>query len=255
MEIVKDIEWRHIYWVRGDTPRGSSNSSTVKDPPCAGWQHAVVIKGQKRSTIFCPFSMTSYSVPNSCGELECSKPPRDNVTAAEVAARIQNQWAECQQRGWAKDYDTAALVLRRLGAEVPTQLLKGGEEDTRKKGGKEVEDALKKPVKRSGKRGKFLQWFLEGEGSRSVREAMAEFGMSRSNALSYLYMLQKDHGIGYELVGDMAVVSLPSCDSPFDDGYIVGALDVIVTSENDDSWLDGDKSLNTEDNDNDDWLG
>ncbi len=59
---------------------------------------------------------------------------------------------------------------------------------------------------------------IEGDaGTRSVREAMAEFSMTRSNALSYLYMLQKDHGIGYDLVGDTATVKLPEgCTNPFD---------------------------------------
>ena len=110
-----------------------------------------------------------------------------------------------------------------------------------------------KPVKRSGKRGKFLQWFLEGEGSRSVREAMAEFGMSRSNALSYLYMLQKDHGIGYELVGDIATIKLPACESPFDDGHVVeGAASAPEAEpEDDDSWLEGEETSADED---DSWL-
>lgn len=241
-ELADGVEWLHVYWVRGDTPRGRQRNA-VKDPPCSGWQHAVVLRGPKRSTIFCPYTLEGFTVPNDCAELAGAVQSRDPADAESVARRIRDKWNECQELGWARDYDTAALVLRRLGSEVPASLVKGGEVDTRKKGGKEVEEALKKPVKRSGKRGKFLEWFLEGGGSRSVREAMAEFGMSRSNALSYLYMLQKDHGIGYELVGDVATVSLPACDSPFDDGHVVEGSDTPElpsedTGNDDDSWLD-----------------
>jgi len=83
----------------------------------------------------------------------------------------------------------------------------------------------------SSKRGKFLKWFLDNDNSRSIREVMAEFTMTRSNALSYLYMLQKDHGIGYVLVGDIATVELPgNCTDPFDETPKVVA--------DDDSWLD-----------------
>ena len=254
-EVVEGIEWRHIYWVRGDTPRGQQQNA-VKDPPCSGWQHAVVIPSTKRSTIFCPYTLEAYTVPNDCAELWGSKEPRDEMAPTKLAKRIQDKFTECQNLGWSRDYDTAALVLRKLGAEVPASVMKGGEEDTRKKGGKEVESELKKPVKRSGKRGKFLQWFLKNEGSRSVREAMAEFGMSRSNALSYLYMLQKDHGIGYSLVGDIATVKLPQCDSPFDDGYVVEGLVPATKTQykDDDSWLEGEEASANEDEDDDSWL-
>ena len=251
-EVIEGVEWRHIYWVNGDTPRGQQRNA-VKNPPCSGWQHAVVLPSAKRSTIFCPYTLEAFTVPNDCMELRSSKEPRDVMTVAKLAQRIQEKFTECQKLGWSRDYDTAALVLRKLGAEVPASLMKGGEADTRKKGGKEVESELKKPVKRSGKRGKFLQWFLEGEGSRSVREAMAEFGMSRSNALSYLYMLQKDHGIGYELVGDIATIKLPACESPFDDGHVVeGAASATEAEpEDDDSWLEGEEASADED---DSWL-
>lgn len=227
VEVVDGVEWRHVYWLRGEDVKHAKHRSEVKDPPCCGWQHAIVVPGEKRSTIFCPYTLSAYTVTNRAAELATSKDAANDFRLDFVTKLIQDKWAECQGHGFSRDYDTAALVLKKLGAEVPAQVMRGGEEDTRTRGGKETGMALKKPVKRSSKRGKFLQWFLEGGGSRSVREAMAEFGMSRSNALSYLYMIQKDHGIGYELVGDMATVTLPDgCSSPFDDGHVVGGTTV-----------------------------
>lgn len=230
--LAEGLEWKHIYWVKGDMRRGAAFQNAVKDPPCAGWMHAVVIPGEKRSVIFCPYTLQAFSVRNSCGELEGAKEPKNPDAKAFVIHTIEKHWKECQSYGWSRDYDTAALVLRRLGTAVPTQVMRGGEEDVRKKGGKTADGELKKPVKRTSKRGKFLEWMLEEDGSRSVREAMAEFGMTRSNVLSYLYMLKKDHGIGYELVGGIATVQVPDgAGSPFDDPLVP------IEDDDDDEWL------------------
>lgn len=216
--IGEGMEYRRIYWMLGPNPRGGVGVYAVKDPPTSGWQNAIVILGEKRSTIFCPFSLNSWTVPNHCAELTNAKhQPFDAEWFAKAIPRI---WAENQAFGYQKDYDTCAMVLRRMGLPVPDQIMRGGEADVRVKGGKTVAKKLEKPVKLKGKRGQFLLWFLEGGGSRSIREAMAEHGMSRSNALSYLYMIQKDHGIGYELVGDMAHIKMPEgVTNPFDEPY------------------------------------
>lgn len=253
MIAAEDLEWIHVYYVCGSSPKGSVHRYDVSDPPCSGWQHALLIPGVKRATLFCPFTLQAYSVRPNCAEVATAREPKD-FPRDYVVGLIHEKWAEMQARGWARDYDTAALVLRRLGAEVPVQVMRGGEEDTRRKGGKEVAVSLEKPVKRSGKRGKFLEWFLAGGGSRAVREAMAEFGMSRSNALSYLYMLQKDHGIGYDLVGDVATVRLPDgCVNPFDDPGFEGVEPAAPTTptEDDGAWLDGGADNDVDD---DSWL-
>lgn len=227
-----ELEWLRIYYVKGTAPKGSRHRYEVADPPCAGWQFAVVMPAGKRSTIFCPYTLESYSVRSDCAELATARRDLGPLPRDFVVRTINEKWAEMQARGWMKDYDTAALVLRRLDAEVPAQVLKGGEEDTRRKGGKQVAVTLEKPVKRASKRGKFLEWFLAGGGSRPVREAMAEFGMTRSNALSYLFMLQKDHGIGYALTGDTAVLTLPEgCTNPFDDAGPVDHVQVEPAAE------------------------
>lgn len=250
MEVVPGLEFKRIYWVLGSYVKGMELHYEVRDAPCNGWQSAFIIPGLKRSTIFCPFSFESFSVRNDCGELLGAEEPKE-FNEKIIVGIIHENWKQYQKFGFAKDYDTAALVLKKLNATIPEQTMKGGEEDIRKKGGKEVDTSLKKPVPKEGKRGKFLAWFLEKGGSASIREAMAEFGISRSNALSYLWLLTKDHGIGYELVGDNAIIRMPKgCKDPFvaakgkekakseDDSWLDGESDE-PTKETDDSWLDG----------------
>lgn len=229
MSIVGDgIEFRRIFWTNGPSPGADQRrAQAVTDPPCSGWSSAFIIRGEKRSTLFCPYSFNSYLVPNNCAELVQSVDTE--FDAAWHQKNFPGKWKECQAFGFSRDYDTAALILRRLGWPVPETVLRGGEVDDRKKGGKEVSAKLEKQVKLKGKRGQFLLWFLEGGCSRSVREAMAEFGMTRSNALSYLFMIQKDHGIGYTLVGDMAHIKLPEgVTNPFD---VEWSLDGVITVE------------------------
>lgn len=255
MEVATDLQWVRIYWMRGSSPKGYRLHYDVKDPPCLGWQSAFLITGEKRSTLFCPYSMEAWTVRNTCAEIETMiEPP--NFNRKNVIRIINENWAKYQSYGFVKAYDTAALVLKRLEAPVPDQLMKGGEEDIRMKGGKAVTSSLKKPVPPEGKRGKFLAWFLDSGGTRPIREAMAEFGISRSNALSYLYMLQKDHGIGYALVGDSASIYLPKgCKNPFTSSpgkkqkaIKEGKASKGAKTEEDDSWLNG-----TEEDD-DSWL-
>jgi hypothetical protein len=229
--IVEGLEWSRVYWIKGTEKRGSSQNA-VSDPPCSGWMGAIIIPGEKRSTLFCPFTFDAYIVPNDCGEIK-SGDSQAHITIAWLKKFLPKKWAELQGYGFQKDYNTAALVFKRLGIPVPAQILVGGEEDTRTKGGKDTNAKLLKPVKMSSKRGKFLAWYLSNpEASASVREAMAEFGMTRSNVLSYLYMIQKDHGIGYGLVGDTATIQMPEgCTNPFD-------VEWENTQEENDDWLD-----------------
>ena len=241
MQVAEGLEFWQVYFVRGTVPKHSRHKNAISDPPHAGWGHAFVIPGEKRSTIFCPYSFQAYTVPNDCMETHSFSEPRDPFRLEWWEKHFPTKWAMMQKWGFQRDYDTCALVLKKLGLPVPADVMTGGGEDTRKKGGKATGSKLLKPVKADGKRGKFLQWFLDGDGSRSVREAMAEFGMTRSNALSYLYMLQKDHGIGYELVGDMATVTLPDgCTDPFNEEQPEPAPkeEEAAVEDDDDSWLD-----------------
>lgn len=209
--LPEGLRWARIYWVNGQLPKGSTYHSQVGDPPCNGWQHAFIIEGEKRSTIFCPYSFLAYTVSNDAGEVAQAVDFTDKweQCGERIIGLIQRTWRDYQKYGFQRAYDTAALVLKRLKQPVPDQVLKGGEEDTRSRGGKPPADKLLKLVKPATKRGKFLTFFMKSKGSRSIRECMAEFGITRSNALSYLHLIHKDHGIGYELIGDMANLNFP----------------------------------------------
>lgn len=238
MLVAEGLEWKHIYFVRGAVPKYSQHANAIKDPSNAGWTLAFIITGDKRSTVFNPYSLQAWTVRNDCLEVATATEPPQEFRPDFVRRLMEERWAQFQGYGYQRDYDTCALVMRRLGWPVPAEVLTGGGEDTRKKGGKDVSSKLLKPVKASGKRGKFLAWFLTDGGSHAVREAMAEFSMTRSNVLSYLYMLKKDHGIGYELVGDVATVQLPDgCDDPFDESAAPPPPSA-AEEPDDDSWLD-----------------
>jgi len=227
-ELPEGISFQHVYYSPGaNTSKQDNRRYSVNHAPTTGWSMGWIIQGEgkkaKHVTLLCPYSLEAFSVPQTAGEIEDIPRNEEYTFTVDAYERIikmmRKQWAAFQGFGYQKDYDTVAFLLRKLGEEVPEQVLRGGEADTRTRGGKETGEALKKPVKKASKRGKFLEWFLGGEGNaRSVRETMAEFGMTRSNALSYLYMIQKDHGIGYVLQGDIATVTLPDgCTNPFDE--------------------------------------
>lgn len=236
MQVADGLEWRFIYFVRGAVPKQYALRNAISDPPYSGWGHALVLTGEKRSTIFCPFTLTAFQVANKCLEIAGSEDPVEPFRMDWFTDLVKTKWAQFQAWGFQRDYDTCALIMKRLGLEVPADVMTGGGEDTRKKGGKETGTKLLKPVKADSKRGIFLKWFLDGDCTRSVREAMAEFSMTRSNALSYLYMIQKDHGIGYTLVADMATVMLPDgCTDPFNEKQPAAEPTKVV--EDDDSWL------------------
>ncbi len=163
MEITNDLVWICIYWVRGKTPRASGYINEITDPPCSGWQHALVIKGPVRSTIFCPYSFTSYSIRSIADEIVKSKEPKDQRDSTWIINLMQRKWEEFQNSGFQRDYQTAAIIFKKLGVPVPDQKLRGGLEDTRKKGGKEVGTVLLKPIKFKSKRGRFLKYFMDND--------------------------------------------------------------------------------------------
>ncbi|UUV44815.1 hypothetical protein RCRUDOLPH_48 [Rhodobacter phage RcRudolph] len=230
-----------IYWVNGDLPtKDRTLANDVKNPPNSGWSHAFLIdKGGKLVTLFCPFTLESFQVTRSCGELaSMSMDRRYKPSAKNPMLNEQDGWQPWSKEreakllkivldNWAmagrlslpgKDYDVAAMVINMLGGEVPLRVIAEGAEPDKPRGGKEADVlGLLKPVKRESKRGKVLEFFLPQP--RSIREAMAEFSTTRSNVLSHLFILQKDHGIGYTLTGDAASIQLPAgCTDPFAEG-------------------------------------
>lgn len=230
-----------IYWVAGEMPtKDRSLTNDVKTPPNSGWSHAFLIdKGGKLVTLFCPFTLESFQVTRGCGELaSMSMDRRYKPNPANPMLNVEDGWQPWTKEreakllkiildNWAmagrlslpsKDYDVAAMVINMLGGEVPLRVVAEGAEPDKPRGGKEADVlGLLKPVKKESKRGKVLEFFLPQP--RSIREAMAEFSTTRSNILSHLFILQKDHGIGYSLTGDAATIMLPAgCTDPFAEG-------------------------------------
>lgn len=238
--IAEGLFFGKIYWVIGDMPSTSRQRNEVKSPPNAGWSHAMLIdKGGKLVTLFCPYTLESYQVSRNSMEIMSMsmdiryvpnpKNPMNNVEDGwqEWTVDRQDRLLKIVVSAWEmagrlslpnKDYDTAAVVISMMGGNVPLRVIPEGAEPDKPRGGKEADVlGLLKPVKKESKRGLILQFFLPQP--RSIREAMAEFGYSRSNVLSHLFILQKDHGIGYTLTGDAAAITLPAgCTDPFAEG-------------------------------------
>lgn len=240
-KIAEALYFGKVYWVSGDMPtKDRSLANDVKNPPCSGWSHAFLIdKGGKLVTLFCPYTLESFQVTRNCGEIASmtmdrryrpsEKNPQHNVEdgwlqwtkerEAKLLAIILKNWEMAGKLSLpGKDYDVAALVINMMGGDVPLRVVAEGAEPDKPRGGKEADVlGLLKPVKRESKRGLVLQFFLPQP--RSIREAMAEFSTTRSNILSHLFILQKDHGIGYTLTGDAAAIMLPAgCTDPFAEG-------------------------------------
>lgn len=258
-EIAKGVEWLHVYYVRGSSPKGWVPRTVIQDPPSSGWTLAFVMRDTKHSEILCPYTLQAYRVPTDCSEVAKAKEPPQAFRPEWTEAFMRKRWADCVSRGWQRDYDVAARLMKKMGWEVPTSAPTDEKGETKLRGGNEAAEALLKPVKAKGKRGKFLKWFMEGGGSRAVRDAMAQFDTTRSNVLSYLYMLWKDHGIGYVLKGEVATITVPQCASPFDDGSVVvgfgGVIEATAATDIragdpvsivEDDWLEGPAE--------DDWL-
>lgn len=207
-----NIELRRVYFVRGGAPNNWGLRYEVNDPPTSGWSHALVIRGERRSTIFCPFTLFAYQVSNKSGEMRSGdvKP----LDAKRMGKLVTDTWEMCVKFGWQRDFGVAAMVLGGLGQPVPKFLpppvdeLRDGEEH-KGRGGKQVaEDALR-PCNPESKRGAVAKFFLQSGEPQSLHEAMAKLGMTRSGVLSHLFTLNKDHGVGYELIRDCARIIVP----------------------------------------------
>lgn len=212
---AEGLLYGRVYWTDGPVDdRNARFRSEVKTPPCNGWQGAFVLdKGGKSVTIFCPHTFQAYNVTRKSAEFALMVPKP--IDAGFYEKHLPKRWAEIVRYGWARDFDVAAAVMRLLYLEVP--LSTRAEDDpanAKVRGGSEVSVKLARPVKKDGRRGQILAFFLQGR--RSLLEAMAEIGVTRNNILSQLYMLKKEHGIGYAIIGDSAEIQLPEgCADPF----------------------------------------
>lgn len=204
-----DIRFARVYWVRGAASETGLRGFVVKDPPTSGWGFALVIPGEKSTTLLCPNSLLSYRVPNNCQEVMNAKKVVDWDRDA-MAKRVYDAWLYWADLGFNRDFDVAAVVLTTLGhpvpALVPKEVAEG--EEVKTSGGKIVNPEKLRPVRKGSKRGLVAEFFL-GEAFQPLREAMARLDLTRSGVLSHLFCLNRDHGLGYELANDCARLIVP----------------------------------------------
>jgi hypothetical protein len=196
------------YFVNGHQPKHWRHRFVVENPPTAGYHSVVLLRGEKRSTLLCPYSLLSYQVPNSCGEIGLSMPME--VTNERLAALITKSWGEATKLGLQRDFAVAAMVLTQLGAEVPKfETQKTDAAGTPKvQGGKPINPAVLRPVDPESQRGRVARFF-SADVPQSLHEAMARLDLTRSGVLSHLFCLSRDHGVGYSLANDCASLLVP----------------------------------------------
>lgn len=229
LEQVGDgLYWGSIYWMNGQPSKKTDARSEVNSGvPHLGWGRCFLIDKDPKSklvTLFCPFTFEGFQVSRDSFEYTSMTPDTQWDPEAKGlrlrpfnrhwhAKNMYAKWEEAQVKRWQRDFDTAVVVFRMLDLKVPTGVPEGIQQKV--SGGKEADVlGLLKPVKRTARTGQILAYFWPE--TRTIREAMAEFAMSRSNVLSQLYLLNKNHGIAYQLKGDQAIVTMPDgCDNPW----------------------------------------
>ncbi len=214
-----DLRWQKVYYMLGSAPKHMGHKYWIKDAPHLGQSLAFLIGAEDagKITVFCPYTIWSAQVRPDAGEIIGYGPePLTEDALARLVSMITHGWEEFASMGFQRDYDVAALVLTKLGAEVPKISIQDAEAQTgrpvkekkERRGGKPHADELIKPVTRTSKRGQVAEFFL-GSDQKSIRECMARMSMTRNSVLSALSMLNKDHGIGYETVNDTASILIP----------------------------------------------
>lgn len=205
--------------MEGTAPKGAPERSEIQaGVPHLGWGRCYVVDKEPSSklvTLFCPFTFEGFQVSRNSFEY-CSLRRTAHPYNEEWHARnFEVKWAEAVRQRWQRDFDTAVVVMQLLGLPVPEMQLPEGMEH-KVSGGKEADVlGLLKPIKRKSRTGQVLAFFWPGP-PKPIRVVMAELAVTRSNVLSQLYLLTKNHGIGYELKGETAHIMLPpGCEDPY----------------------------------------
>jgi len=222
MNKMVDGLWRSkIYWTYGAAPRDAP-PSCVDDPPSSGWSSVLVLEDGPNRLVLCPWSLRSYRIVPGSHEWSSMHGILDPETDAEkvewFGAHLVRKWAECARHGLANvDWDLAARVMRMLGVEPPSEAEVAAipiapyakppkPPQAKQQGGGEAKAPFK-PVKRQGRKGEVLEAILAGK--TSVEALTGQFGITRSNLLSQLFLLRRDHGIGYTVSGDQLALQVP----------------------------------------------
>lgn len=201
------------YFVRGAVPRGWQFKPSIRKPPTCGFGVAVLLKNKKSYTLFYPFTIEAYVIPENCGEVQWAQDLIDlvDIDYSRIAEVTLRNWKRFSGLGIQRDYGVAATVLKMLGTELPVAQTPGAAKaaEARKAGksggGKPVADKIT-PLKRGTMRAKVARFFHE---SAMIQQAMQELGLTRSGVLSHLHCINKYNGFGYRLTGDSAELIIP----------------------------------------------
>lgn len=190
------LQCRRIYWQAGQ-PRGSRFVAEVNDPPCGGWQSALVLEVEDDISIFCPYSMRHFLVSRKSQEFATSIP--DDLRKQWFIELMKRKWAMHEKLKLPADFEMASYFMIALGG-TPPEIIRDPEMEQKGVGGKPAANKLIKYIKDGTKKSDIFKFFWEP--GRTVGAAEAEFKTTRSNILSHLFCLNRDHGVGYELRGD-----------------------------------------------------
>lgn len=217
------VRFVRLYYCAGGSPKHWTYRYEISDPPTSGFSHAVVLLGEKRSTILCPYTLESFQVNNRCGEL--AQAHKVDISPERLGGVIRDAWERCVRLQQQRDFGVPALVLTALGQAVPKNLPRPTAAAEASRGGKTVLEGQLRPVNPASRRGQVARFFLAGNGQpQSIHEAMARLGLTRSGVLSHLFCLNRDHGVGYDLSGDCATLRVP-------DGFDLLAYEPPVRAE------------------------
>jgi hypothetical protein len=202
------IQLARTYFMNGPAPKGTRHPFGLQDPPTSGYGLVLILRGEKRSTLLCPFTLRSYPLANHFAEVAGSVPVE--ATSERLIDVLTQSWADSTAMGLQRDYAVAALALTELGGPVPktavTSLADG--EAPKVQGGKPVVHEALRVVNPESKRGAVARFF-SAPAPQSLHEAMARLELTRSGVLSHLHCLNRDHGVGYTLAGDCATLVVP----------------------------------------------
>lgn len=210
---MSSIELVKTYFVSGGSPKTWHNRYELSDPPVGGWGIVLFIRGEKRTTVLCPYSLWAGQVSNHSGEVAAARPVE--ATPERIGQLLTESWAQCARLGFQRDYSVAALALTELGQAVPTFTPEAKEGDTPRRGGKPIGEGPYRSCNPKSKRAEVARFFMS-DTPQSLHEAMARLELTRSGVLSHLFTLNRDHGVGYELVSDCARLLIPEGFDLFD---------------------------------------
>lgn len=217
-EVGEGVRRGQVYWTYGSAPKGAPQSD-VDDPPCSGWSSVFVLDGPtpEKLILFHPWSFRSYVVGRRSYEassLQGCVEGFEYLAREFYKERLPNAWIALKKHGQEAhaDYRMAERVMLAVGCKPPTdeQVLRAAPSyrpPEAKKSGGSAPEAPFKPVKRGGRRGEVLEAILAG--TTSAEALTAQFSITRSNLLSQLFLLRKEHGIGYTVSGDEVGVQVP----------------------------------------------